>query len=162
MLHPSLYSWLRSKPCHSIVEFPLFAPLTILTHVLFDVTHRVIVALIIVITQGTKVWFVNTGDNTLYTITSSCLMVWSHHRKAFTCYFRTSQQWFDSPYIKIEMKKNIAKGTTDLRDEFSLRKFKHKSWSNFIFRISTKPQLQNLNQTWASWLNLKFKILTKT
>ena len=25
----------------------------------------------------------------------------------------------------------------------------HKSWSNFIFRISTKHQLQNLNQTSA-------------
>ena len=37
---------------------------------------------------------------------------------------------------------NIAKGTTDPRVEFILPKsyckFKHKSWSNFIFRISTK------------------------
>ena len=41
----------------------------------------------------------------------------------------------------------------------SYHKFKHKS--NFIFRISTKHQLQNLNQTSASRLNLKFKILTK-
>ena len=40
-------------------------------------------------------------------------------------------------------------------------KFKHKSWSNFILRISTKHQLQNFNQTSASRLNLKFKILTK-
>ena len=31
----------------------------------------------------------------------------------------------------------------------------HKSWSNFIFRISTKHHLQNLNQ------NLSFKILNK-
>ena len=30
------------------------------------------------------------------------------------------------------------------------RKFKHISWSNFIFRISTKHQLQNLNQTSTS------------
>ena len=56
---------------------------------------------------------------------------------------------------------NIAKGTTHPRVEFSLPKFKHKSWSNFIFRISTKHQLQNLNQTSASHWNLKFKILTK-
>ena len=33
---------------------------------------------------------------------------------------------------------NIAKGTTDPRVEFFLPKFKHKSWSNFIFRISTQ------------------------
>ena len=59
---------------------------------------------------------------------------------------------------------NIAKGTTDPRVELcyqSLNKFKHKSWSNFIFRISTKHSLQNHNQTSASRLNLKFKILTK-
>ena len=31
----------------------------------------------------------------------------------------------------------------------SYHKFLHKSWSN-VFRISTKHQLQNLNQTWAS------------
>ena len=39
--------------------------------------------------------------------------------------------------------------------------FKHKSWSNFIFRISTKHQLQNFKQTSASRLNLKFKILSR-
>ena len=39
----------------------------------------------------------------------------------------------------------------------SYHKFKHKPWSNFIFRISTKHQL--LNQTSASPINLKFKIL---
>ena len=43
----------------------------------------------------------------------------------------------------------------------SYHKFKHKSWSNFIFRISTKHQLQNFNQTSASWLNLKFTILSR-
>ena len=32
----------------------------------------------------------------------------------------------------------------------SYHKFKNKPWSNFIFRISTKHQLQNLNQTSAS------------
>ena len=43
----------------------------------------------------------------------------------------------------------------------SYHKFKHKSWSNFIFRISTKHQLQSLNQRSASPQNLNFKILTK-
>ena len=43
----------------------------------------------------------------------------------------------------------------------SYHKFKHKSWSNFIFRILTKHQFQNLDQTSASRLNLTFKILTK-
>ena len=37
---------------------------------------------------------------------------------------------------------NIAKGTTDPRVEVSLPKFEHKSRPNFIFRISTKHQLQ--------------------
>ena len=32
----------------------------------------------------------------------------------------------------------------------SYQKFVHKYWSNFIFRISTKHQLQNLNRTSAS------------
>ena len=41
---------------------------------------------------------------------------------------------------------NIAKDTTDPRVEFCLPKFLQKSWSNLIFRISTKHQLQNLNQ----------------
>ena len=43
----------------------------------------------------------------------------------------------------------------------SYHKIKHKSWSNIIWGISTKHQLQNLNQTSASRLNLKFKILSK-
>ena len=38
----------------------------------------------------------------------------------------------------------------------SYHKFKNKSWSNFIFRFSIKHQLQNLNKTSASQLNLKF------
>ena len=41
----------------------------------------------------------------------------------------------------------------------SYHKFKHKSRSNF--RISTRHQLQHLNQTSASLQNLKFKIMTK-
>ena len=44
----------------------------------------------------------------------------------------------------------------------SYHKFLQKSWSNLIFKISTKNQLQYRNQTSASRLNLKFKILTKT
>ena len=43
----------------------------------------------------------------------------------------------------------------------SYYKFKHNSWSNFIFRTPTKHKLQKVDQTSASWLNLKFKILTK-
>ena len=54
---------------------------------------------------------------------------------------------------------NIVTGTTAPRVEW----FWHKSWSNFFFRISTKRQVQNLNQTSSSGLNLnfKFKFLTK-
>ena len=55
-----------------------------------------------------------------------------------------------------------AQQTRGLSDLFrSFHKSKHKSWSNFIFRISTKHQLQNLKQTSASRLYLKFKTLTK-
>ena len=43
----------------------------------------------------------------------------------------------------------------------SCHKFLHNSWSNFIFRIWTKHQLQNFKQTSASPLNLKFKILSR-
>jgi len=43
----------------------------------------------------------------------------------------------------------------------SYHEFKHKSWSSFIFRILTKHQLQNFNQTSASRLNLKFTILSR-
>ena len=42
----------------------------------------------------------------------------------------------------------------------SYQKFLNKSWSN-IFRISTKHQLQNLNQTSEFRQNLNLKILTK-
>ena len=41
------------------------------------------------------------------------------------------------------------------------QKFLQKTWSKFIFSISTKRQLQNLNQTSTFQLNLNFKILTK-
>ena len=39
----------------------------------------------------------------------------------------------------------------------SYHKFKNRPWSNFIFRTSTKHQLQNLDQRSASRLNLKTK-----
>ena len=48
---------------------------------------------------------------------------------------------------------NIVKGTTDPGVEW----FLHKYWSIFILRISTIHQLQNLNQTSASRLNLNVK-----
>ena len=41
----------------------------------------------------------------------------------------------------------------------SNHKFSNKSWLDFIFIISTKQQLQNLNQISAFRLNLNFKIL---
>ena len=44
---------------------------------------------------------------------------------------------------------------------FVISKILHKFWSNFITRISTKHQLQNLSQISAFRLNLNFKILTK-
>ena len=43
----------------------------------------------------------------------------------------------------------------------SYHKLSNKSWLQFIFIISTKQQLSNLNQRSAFWLNLNFKILTK-
>ena len=59
-------------------------------------------------------------------------------------------------YIKTLPKAQRTRGLS------SYQKFKHKSWSNFIFRISTKHQLQNstkhqpLHKTKASksWSNL--------
>ena len=55
--------------------------------------------------------------------------------------------------------KNIAKGTTDPRDEYiSQSQFiVHKSWTYYNIRISIKHLLQNLNQTSATQLNLKLK-----
>ena len=41
----------------------------------------------------------------------------------------------------------------------SYHEFLHRACSNFIFRILTKNQLQNLNWTWTFRLNLNFKIL---
>ena len=43
----------------------------------------------------------------------------------------------------------------------SYYKLLHKSWSNYIFRISNRYHFQNLNQTWTSQLKLNFQILTK-
>ena len=77
-----------------------------------------------------------------------------------TRWFKMLYLWFKTLYlslktlylsmspIKVFMAtvENIAKGTTDPRVEFILpklyRKFKHKSWSKFIFRILTQHQLE--------------------
>merc|ERR1712218_633534 len=72
-----------------------------------------------------------------------------------------------SDFGPLGKRKNIVKGKAALglssAYESNLvklyHKFKHKSRSNF--RISTRHQLQHLNQTSVSRRNLKFKILTK-
>ena len=66
---------------------------------------------------------------------------------------------------------NVAKGTTDLRVEFLHQSICFWVISNFSFKISTKLQLQNLDQTRLQNLdlnsisksrqNFSFKILTK-
>ena len=64
---------------------------------------------------------------------------------------------------------NIAKITMDPRVECSYQsnffrsyhEFLHRACPNFIFRIWTKHQLQNLNRTSSSRLNLNFKILSR-
>ena len=65
---------------------------------------------------------------------------------------------------------NIAKGTTDPRVEFILpklnylriyHKFKHKSWSHFIFKISTKHQQKSQPNTSIS-TQLKIPNLDQT
>ena len=53
--------------------------------------------------------------------------------------------------------KNIAKGTTDPRNEF-ISQVPHKSWSNFNFRILIMDWLKNLNETSVSRLNLNLKL----
>ena len=63
----------------------------------------------------------------------------------------------DNSWI-LEAPLNIAQRTRGLSSYY---KFLHKSWSYFIFRISNRYQLQNLNQIWTSRVKLNFKILTK-
>ena len=48
-----------------------------------------------------------------------------------------------APYLQIKIK-TLPKAQRT-RGLSSYHKFKHKSWSNFIFRISTKPQLENIS-----------------
>ena len=70
--------------------------------------------------------------------------------------------------LEIEKKKNREKvqRTRGLSSGYqsnffrSCNKFSNKSWSDFIFIISTKQQLQNLNQISGAnyWLNFSFKI----
>ena len=67
--------------------------------------------------------------------------------------------------ILIELKKTLPKAqrTRGLSSSFQSKELGHitSSNTNFIFKISTKHLLQNLNQASPSQLNLKFKILTK-
>ena len=63
-------------------------------------------------------------------------------------------------YDKRNIEKTLPKAQRT-RGLSSYHKFLHKSWSNFILRISNKQQIQHLNNTSASRLTLKFKILTK-
>ena len=67
---------------------------------------------------------------------------------------------FQQGYTHLSWRKTLPKAqqTWGLS---SYHKFLHKTWSDFIFRISTKQQLQNLDQTSSFQLKLKFKILTK-
>ena len=66
-------------------------------------------------------------------------------------------------YFKHCQRQNEPKGWVHLSKAtyWFTHKFKHRSWSNFIFKISTKHLLKNLNQTSPSRLNLKLKILTE-
>ena len=55
-----------------------------------------------------------------------------------------------APMIKILPKAQRTRGLRSACQSNLFRsyhKFKHKSWSNFIFRILTRHQLQNINQT---------------
>ena len=66
--------------------------------------------------------------------------------------------WFDS-----KQKQRTRGLSSGYQSNFfkSIHKFSNKSWSDFTFLISIKPQLQNSNQISAFRLNLNFKILTK-
>ena len=58
--------------------------------------------------------------------------------------------------IKHCQRLNEPEGWVFQRNFFrSYRKFKNKSWSNFIFIVSTKHQLQNINQTSSFWQKLQ-------
>ena len=85
----------------------------------------------------------------------------SHHSvMRFNIGKRTDVKWENEIHKLYKLYKqlkiaNITKSTTDPRVEFSLpnwsyHKFKHKSWSNFNFRISIKHWHQNLKQTSVS------------
>ena len=82
---------------------------------------------------------------------------------------KLSFNWFQFYLIVCDVLQNIAKGTTDPRVEFSFPKslveaisqVQEKILIKTIFKILTKHQLQNFNQTSASRLNLKFTILSR-
>ena len=68
---------------------------------------------------------------------------------------RTLKVYFQTNWQKTSPKAQRTRGLS------SYHKFLNKSWSDYIFIISTKQQLQNLNQISASQLKFNFKILTK-
>ena len=76
----------------------------------------------------------------------------------FSWNLRKERYYVTSFEIKKLPKGQRARGLSSANQSYlygSFHKFKHKSCSDFIFRISTKPQLQDLNQTTASRPNLK-------
>ena len=82
---------------------------------------------------------------------------WAAPPTPSSCY---SNDWL---HVKHCQRQNGPEGWVLLTKitSFVISKFLHKFWSNFISRISTKHQLQNLNQISAFRLNLSFIILTK-
>ena len=115
-------------------------------------------------------------------LSNSILMYPSFHRQLRGDYYLAKEEikrhhwWFvwelklqlpHSQWRRVKRNETLPKaqgGSSSYQSNFlrSYHKFLHKTWSNFIFIILIKNQLQNLNQTSASRLNLKFKILTKT
>ena len=104
-----------------------------------------------------------------------------HHkvifRSGFICLYNYGTSWYFFQWISCHIDPSVAQvyrktlhkalrtrglSSADQSNFFrSIHKFLNKSWSNFILRISIKHQLQNLNQTSASWLNYNLKILTR-
>ena len=104
--------------------------------------------------------FRSTGNKSYFEFTG-CMAAFQSFSMKNRRKFQSKSKCQLSPYRPsfIYHCKNIAKGTTDPRVEFILPKsyckFKHKYWSNFIFRnltqhqqnlsISTKLKIQNLD-----------------
>ena len=95
----------------------------------------------------------NKGNKSKFTLTFVCNQMWpSYFIKSFSLFVRTLPKAQRTRGLSSAYQSNFFR---------SYLKFLHKSWSKFIFKISTKHQLQNFNQTSASRLNLKFKILSR-